>query len=684
MFISEKGRFVFLEVPRTGSRSISDVLARFDPDSSTAIRRARDGSHIDYHNFSLKDLIGSNYRVIATHRNPYERLWSFWKHRHNTGNPEIFKMISWPTYVDWVCNPDVVPELQGALQDSPITEMFDVDRIDFWLDFARLDESWLDLSKFLGIALPALPKLNASSMNTTPMAAYTETIARRISERFEKDFEFFGYDRDTWMAVAPPISADNNKTVEEPGPLTRGKKNVAILTHFVQYSPAYSLQRVVLDQLAMLSKNGYEPTLLVMASETWEQPADFFADPAVQLVQYPRVKWVNAEEEEEAFFSDIDQLANALEAALANIDVVLTHDLIYMPRFIKLHLAARRVADKNLNLKWLHWIHSATSPGKLKREGIAELLFDDVLAKPWPGSYPVFFNSMSRTRIAQNFSYDEAAVKIIPHPTNVTDFFSLSPLATRLYEEKQLYQADFVTVVPARLDRGKQVEWVIRILACLKSLGHCVRIVVMDFHSQSAEKNGYRQDLQALAADWGLLGSDITFLSEFDQSVRAEAPHSLVRELLLLSTVYIQPSRSESYSLSAQEAAICGNLLVLNDDFPPLREIFGEHALYCQFSSNIDRIQLLDGSTELTIQAVEFQQRPTGYPDNSISHVNGTWWVEGFACHAFSIAQRITHQFSTNIVLKQRQERLRDRNIFSVFSQHLEPLIEAVSAEPQF
>ena len=191
MFISEKHRFVFFEVPRTGSRSISDVLARFDPDSSTAVRRESDGSHIDYHNFSLGELKDSNYKVIATHRNPYERLWSFWKHRHKRGNPEIFKMISWPTYVDWVCSPEVVPELQGALQDIPITEMLDADRTDFWLDFARLDQSWLDLSAFLRVTLPALPKLNASSATLSPPAAYTETIAARISERFDKDFEFF-------------------------------------------------------------------------------------------------------------------------------------------------------------------------------------------------------------------------------------------------------------------------------------------------------------------------------------------------------------------------------------------------------------------------------------------------------------------------------------------------------------
>ena len=681
MFISEKHKFIFLEVPRTGSRSISDALAWLDPECSTATNRKNQGQHVDYHNFSAAALAEPGYRVIATHRNPYDRLWSFWKHRHKTGNPEIFKMISWPTYVDWVCQPEVVPELQGALRDIPISEMFDTQRVDFWLDFVRLDQGWLALSEFLGLGLPSLPNLNASAPQNGGFFAYTDSMARRVGKRFDKDFELFGYSRDSWKAVSPKEIASDTDARPARVASVVNKKRVAILTHFVRCSPAFSLQRVVLDQLAMLSKSGYEPIVLVMASEAWAEPTDFFADPRVRLLQYPAVKWVNSEAEEDVFFSDVEQLANALDAALKGVDVVLTHDLIYVPRLIKLCLAARQVAERYSKLRWLHWIHSATTPSALKREGLADALFDDLLAKPWPGSYPVFFNRMSIPRISQNFSYDESAVKIIPHPTNVGEFFSLSPLATRLYEEKQLYLADFVTTVPARLDRGKQVEWVIRIFSCLKSLGHCVRIIVMDFHSQSAEKNGYRQDLKALAEKWGLGRHELTFLSEFDPSVRSEAPHSLVRELFSISTVYVQPSRSESYSLSAQEAAMCGNLLVLNDDFPPLREIFGEQALYCQFSSNIDRIQLLDGATELSIAAERFQQRPSGYPDNLVTNHDGEWMVDGFACHAHAIAQRIRHQFSNNIVLGQRQRRLRDRNMFAVFNYYLEPLIEAVCAD---
>ena len=46
------------------------------------------------------------------------------------------------------------------------------------------------------------------------------------------------------------------------------------------------------------------------------------------------------------------------------------------------------------------------------------------------------------------------------------------------------------------------------------------------------------------------------------------------------------PSVSESYSLITQEAALLGNVLVLNQDFPPFRDIFGPSAVFRKYSSN--------------------------------------------------------------------------------------------------
>jgi len=680
MFISHSHKLLFLEVPRTGSRSISQALTELDPESPTVAARRTSRGAADYHGFKNELLADPAYRVVATHRNPYERLWSFWKHRRNTGNPPIFHTISWSSYVDWVCDPTTVPELVNAQRDIPIAEMFDLDRVDFWLDFSHLGQNWAQLAQTLGLPLPPLKIINSSPDHGYLSNAYSPSIARRVSERFSKDFDYFGYSRDSWKID----SNGSSGLVSMPAPASpqlgagSTRPRVAILTTFSQGRSAFSLQRVVQDQLAMFVKHGYEPTLLVVASDYWSQPDEYFADERVTVVQYPKVKWVNETEEDREFLADIEILRNALQGALAEADVVITHDIIYLPQYLKLCIACRQVARELPALKWLHWIHSATGPSQLKKTGMATILFADVLAQKWPGSYPVFFNRMSIPRIARNFNYDLSDVKIVPHPTNICHFLGLGPLTTRLYEEKRLYLADYVSIVPVRLDRGKQVDWVIKIMACLKALGESVRIVVMDFHSQDTDKSEYRNDLKSIACKWGLNSEELTFLSEFDDSLKSESPHSMVRELFSLSNVFIQASASESYSLVTQEAAICGNLLVLNDDFPPFREIFGEQALYFQFSSNIDRIRLLDGSTRLEIEPLEFPHHPPDLPENLVTYRDGAWCVPGDAAHANLIAKRIRYEFSSNMALLQRQKRLRDRNLFTVFSRHVEPLILTV------
>jgi len=46
-----------------------------------------------------------------------------------------------------------------------------------------------------------------------------------------------------------------------------------------------------------------------------------------------------------------------------------------------------------------------------------------------------------------------------------------------------------------------------------------------------------------------------------------------------------------------QEAALFGNLMILNYDFPPMRSIYGEGPKYYKFSSNINLLDGSDGAT---------------------------------------------------------------------------------------
>jgi glycosyltransferase involved in cell wall biosynthesis len=606
------------------------------------------------------------FRVIAIHRNPYQRLIALWS-RWYAGRPDSHTLAD---YCYQVIGQVAADQTDRIAASQPISSLISVQRIDYWLNFEDMEQSWRELSQHLNIPLPAL---DTSAQHTDQPAARSvlnATLAESIQCHFARDFEHFGYANNSWL------SPGSNLPMPTPPP-TRAttKPRVAILSTLSKPQHAYSVGRVIQDQVSMLARHGYSPTVIVRGSKQWGEPEGVYSHPLVQFVQLPDVSLNNVRGEEEQFFADIELLKQEFLNILADIDVVITHDLIYVPSSLKISLAARQAGNALSSVRWLHWIHSATPPYQLKSDGIVSELFEDALATPWPNSSAVHFSYKSIPRIAQNFHYAEQDVKVVPNATDIANFFGLGPLASQVYEQMSLFDADFIAVMPVRLDRGKQVDWIIKIMSCLKASNFSVRLIIVDFHSTDTKKSTYREHLKQLAKVWDLTEKELLFTSELTQETEWEAPRSFVRELFCVSNLFIQPSASEGHSLVTQEAALCGNLLVLNADFPPMREIFGEQALYCQFGSGIDRITLLDGNTTLEIEPVHVPQEPSGYPPQLYHREGDEWLIDGSAVHAYSIARRIQQEFTQNKALAQRQHRLRDRNLYSVFRRHLEPLI---------
>lgn len=372
-------------------------------------------------------------------------------------------------------------------------------------------------------------------------------------------------------------------------------KNVVIFTTFSDIPEAYSLNRVVQDQLKMFLRNGYTPTIIVADSF---QAKGIYADERVTIKKIPLVPVHNEIKKDETFEDDVTRLATALEEILKDADVVLTHDIIYQNAALKHNFASRRIADKLPNLKWLHWIHSATSPVTLAalRPYFAEEYLQ-LVTKPFPNSYYVFFNDYSVPRVAKDFGVDEDSVRVVHHPSDLSEVLGLTDDVYRLATEKDIFFADAICIYPVRLDRGKQVQHVIKTMACIKDFGLKVRCIIVDFHSTGGDKLDYRDELKALAIDWGLNQDDLIWTSEFQETWRAEVPYKDTMSLMRLGNVFIMPSVSESYSLITQEAGLNKCIAVLNFDFPPFRDIFGPNAIYRKYSSNIDMLSGMSGNT---------------------------------------------------------------------------------------
>ncbi|MEM7360459.1 MAG: sulfotransferase family 2 domain-containing protein [Pseudomonadota bacterium] len=204
MFVSDTYRLIYFEIPRTGSRSISKALAVLDPSSTTAIQRQQDKA-ADYHRFSVPEQ-AINYPIIATHRNPYDRLWSFWKYRNQYGNPDIFKQTSWPDYLAWAVDPASQPDLGEAMTDIPISEMVNTDLVTHWLRFTNLADDWMALCEESNLPPHELPHVNHSRAAGSFQSAYNQRCASAVYQRFKADFERFGYREDSWL---PPAAIAN-------------------------------------------------------------------------------------------------------------------------------------------------------------------------------------------------------------------------------------------------------------------------------------------------------------------------------------------------------------------------------------------------------------------------------------------------------------------------------------------
>lgn len=372
------------------------------------------------------------------------------------------------------------------------------------------------------------------------------------------------------------------------------KKQVYILTNFGDYLKSYSPIIVVQGQLEMLIKHGYQPTLIT--GSNWNPPeAGTFSNVHTERILQPFIDGTKADE---AFELEVDKLYEALDKIIEDDSVVITHDLIFLPDYVKHNVACRRIAAERPGIRWLHWVHSATGPGTLiKERAMYGEKYEELLNSKFPNSILCYPNSEHIPRVAKNFAYEEYEVVEVPHPSNPVE--GMQSIVQRLYDVKKLGEVDILSVYPARLDRGKAAHMHVYFMEACRAVGLSAHMVYCDFQSTGDDKVVYREDIKRLASELGV--SDmITFLSEFDDSARMEVPHQVILDLFTLSNVFLLPSRSETYSLIAQEAMLKGNLCYLNYDFAPFRQIYGDNALYRQFDGAEVGFDGYDGKIDTT------------------------------------------------------------------------------------
>lgn len=328
------------------------------------------------------------------------------------------------------------------------------------------------------------------------------------------------------------------------------------------------------------------------------------------------------------------------------IDVVFTHDFIFtgwnLPYAAAVKQASEMLREGNKRkVRWIHWIHSVPS-NKKDWWNLGDYGNEHFIAFP---------NCVEVQRVAEHFSTNPKNVCPIPHLKDIRKWYNFCDDSWDItFRYPNIMKAQIIQVYPCSTDRlsAKQLDLVIRIFAKMKA---CDINVFLIAANQNATGRQRKEDVQAytkLAEETGLIygenfifTSEITDYPELVQELRAaDSPESLqdimtanptklgkvklrgatkenyrdkveecvsmlqpytdgissrmVRELQLISNLFIFPTREESFGLVGPESAFSGALIVANRSLLMMQDVLGSATVSFDFGSHTNVVHRIE------------------------------------------------------------------------------------------
>ena len=404
---------------------------------------------------------------------------------------------------------------------------------------------------------------------------------------------------------------------EVTGGMKLNKKNakpkIAILTSFINFSPAYSPTGIALDQARMLHRAGYEYDLLAIKNfykkDGYQELAVLnpaWKDPELLNVKYSLAQvelhdYQPMDPPKPDFEKQVEELysGNATgmgyAEALEPYDVIITHDLMFLSWHLSNNKALRKCVEKYPKKRWLHWCHSGAGcvtssayPSTLRYQGC-------------PNSQYVFLNMRQRQDLANMMKITPHDVSVCYNTKDIRDLFEFSEDTCSLIDAGGLLEHEILQVYPFSTPRweAKGIKQLMRIFGGWRKMNVNAKLVLINAHcTQEVDEQNVKKMME-YARTCGLTPDrDVIWTSRFAKAHEKmpnwdhfkpwldSVPAKIVRELTLAANMFVFPSISECCSLIQAEAEVMGKFCVLNRDFPPMLEFGGDAVLHYELTRN--------------------------------------------------------------------------------------------------
>lgn len=331
------------------------------------------------------------------------------------------------------------------------------------------------------------------------------------------------------------------------------------------------------------------------------------ADPATMLnVEYclPQTRLHDYQPHEsprEDFEEQVETHFQGYKDCLESFDVIITHDLCFTSWHLCQAAAIRKCAEIWPTKRWLHFCHSA--PSGLPRSGQpcypSSLRFSGC-----PNSTYVYLNSRQRQDIANHLQLKARDIAVVYNAVDPRDFYGFSSETCRMIDDWRLLEHQILQVYAFSTPRwkAKGVHKLLKIFGFWRRMGIQAKLVLVNAHANQEVDEHQVRLMEDYASHCGLNpGTDVFWTSRYAGEREREAggeawsgwqysvPARVVKELLLISNLFVFPSDSECCSLVQAEASVAGKMTVLNKNCLQMLEFADTNCLAYEFANDPDR-----------------------------------------------------------------------------------------------
>jgi len=366
------------------------------------------------------------------------------------------------------------------------------------------------------------------------------------------------------------------------------------LLHYSAPPVVGGVESVIAHQARCIAAIGHNVRILAARGEQ--------TDPAAPLVRIPladsraeRVLHVKEQLDRgmvtEAFESLRDDLRGELEQALADVDVLIAHNVCSLNKNLALTAALYDLfgsAPTARRTKLILWHHDLawTTPRYLPE--LHNGYPWDLLRSAWPGATQVVVSALRRDELSDLMGISPDTISIVPNGLDIERFHKLEPQTRALARLMRLMQADLILLLPVRVTPRKNIELALHTLAELRrAFRRPVLIVTGPLGPHNARNADYLEALRAIRAELKLEDAAY-FLTELTDRF---VPDEVVADFYRLADALFLPSREEGFGLPMLEAAM-SRLPIFCSDIAPLRALGEDGA--CFFSPDEDARRLAE------------------------------------------------------------------------------------------